>query len=104
MRSIARHLPKVIEAFVILTTSSADEIDRVRGAYARFAETFPTSHAKILILDITGGVDGRTPFSVDDGRTEPPPITTKTTDEVATVKWAYEFSDDDSLDELSRER
>ena len=69
LRSVTPQLPDSIEAMFYLTTSSDEEIARMRRTHADFLSTYPESNVKLLVLDLDGGKSGTDVFSPDDGRT-----------------------------------
>jgi hypothetical protein len=66
-RSVTPFLPGAIEAFFYLTTSSTEEIAKMRFLSKQFLQEYPQANLVLLILDLSAQSN---PFKPDDGRTE----------------------------------
>ena len=66
-RSVTPFLPGAIEAFFYLTTSSTEEIAKMRFLSERFLQEYPQANLVLLILDLSAQSN---PFKPDDVRTE----------------------------------
>ena len=67
LRSITPSLPDSIEAMFYLSTSTTEEVGRMRDTHAAFEREYPHANVVLLMLDISAHSN---PFKVDDGRTE----------------------------------
>jgi len=66
-RSVTPNLPNSIEAMFYLSTSTTEELQRMRRVHTDFVREYPHADVVLLMLDLAAHSN---PFKVDDGRTQ----------------------------------